>query len=74
MFSRDMPTNLATVSRQYPVLRNPSPADLALGPPTMQREPGTPYGTVWFAPTPLAGQSNPRTAGTRTVHSPNAPR
>ena len=51
------------------IMRTSAPSIISLPPVTGQREPGSAYMTIWTAPTPGAGMSNPRTAGTRTKRS-----
>jgi hypothetical protein len=51
--------NTETTAVYPPVERQASPF-FAPPQPSMSREPSTPYGTYWHAPTPAAGASNPR--------------
>jgi len=67
MLSRPVTThNTRTQAQPYPpVMRQTSPY-FAPPVPCTVREPGTRWGTIWTAPTPPAGASNPRMAGKRT--------
>jgi len=74
MLTRDMSQhNVATDAGQTSVIqRTPAPY---FAPPRAagMREPGTDWTTIWSAPTPPAGMSNPRTSGQRIVFRPKTP-
>ena len=74
MLSRDMSRHNVPgdAGQTSAIIRDPAPY---FAPPAAagMREPGSTWQTIWSAPTPAAGMSNPRTSGKRIVFRPKTP-